>query len=341
MPKHEWRDIFITSDEDSSLNVPPPQEVFACTVQSVRMHPNTDQYPATAIVVEEDTDWLLPTWTTRYDSTDFKQNPLLKVKVGDVVRIGDTQSHAFSPHVTVMEIRHINQYINGANTDIITALGSQANDSSMPQGSEHKRPVGDLGIAHICLRISLRLNCTSMPTNIPTDSSIHDKPDEHEYPTVGSRHRVSAPLNSDSLQKYFYPLFVCTSEPRLIKADFLGSFTNCERLQLNGYTIRNKRNAGSEQAHEMPDDDYMVLNIKELEGTVSSNTQYTDRSFAVLPLQGGINVSNFQYEAGGLASKDLGGRSLRQITVKVTDRAGRPFHFGRLHLWFKLLVTQP
>ena len=119
---------------------------------------------------------------------------------------------------------------------------------------------------------------------------------------------------------------------------------NC--IKLVGYSIANKRQVGLHHAHEMNEDDYLILRINEIDGKVISNNRFANGAFAVLHAGSSHNnlVGAIEYHmfdtVNGIVTQELTGNSvLRNLTLELTDRRGQAAHFGRLHLWFKLHVT--
>lgn len=115
-------------------------------------------------------------------------------------------------------------------------------------------------------------------------------------------------------------------------------------IKLTGYSIVNKRQVGVIHQHEMINDDYFILHINEIEGKIVSNNKYANGAFAVLhtPVgdqsEGAIEHSLFDPHGIVVHHFDNCDSTIRNLTIKVTDRRGQPAHIGRLHLWFKLLV---
>ena len=117
-------------------------------------------------------------------------------------------------------------------------------------------------------------------------------------------------------------------------------------IKLIGYSLINKRQVGPQNAHEMIQDDYLILRIKELHGNVISNNRHANGAFAILyagahdnNTKGGADVHSS--DPAGLVVQSVASTNkiMRNLTVQVTDRTGQPAHFGRLHLWFKILAT--
>ena len=119
-----------------------------------------------------------------------------------------------------------------------------------------------------------------------------------------------------------------------------------EEVRLMGYSLINKRQVGPQHAHEMIQDDYLILRIKEVEGRVISNNRHANGAFAILyagsnadNTKGGVDVH--RYDTDGIVRQrvDATNSVMRNLTVELLDRTGQPAHFGRLHLWFKILAS--
>jgi hypothetical protein len=119
-----------------------------------------------------------------------------------------------------------------------------------------------------------------------------------------------------------------------------------EEVRLMGYSLMNKRNVGPQHAHEMIQDDYLILRIKEVEGKVISNNRHANGAFAILyagshadNTKGGVDVHKYDTDGIVVRRVDATNSVMRNLTVELLDRTGKPAHFGRLHLWFKILAT--
>jgi hypothetical protein len=151
-----------------------------------------------------------------------------------------------------------------------------------------------------------------------------------------------------STEKYFYPLYKAANwvKGTTLVAKLDHGVKQVSAVKLVGYTLVNKRAVGIQNQHEMQSDDYLILRIKEIEGHVISNNHHAHGAFAILRtgtsenlLHGSTQFS--AYEPSGIVCVPVHSTNatLRNMTIEVTDRMGKPAHFGRFHLWFKLLVT--
>tara|TARA_R100000951_G_scaffold107998_1_gene103879 strand:- start:3158 stop:4396 length:1239 start_codon:yes stop_codon:yes gene_type:complete len=149
-------------------------------------------------------------------------------------------------------------------------------------------------------------------------------------------------------ENYFYPLYRAKNwtQGKELVARLDHGIKQVAAVKLLGYTLTNKRQVGATHAHEMITDDFLILRIKELDGQVISNNKYAHGAFAIL--RAGDTSNNIvgatefsAYEPSGIVCVPVHSTSttLKNLTIEITDRNGKQAHFGRLHLWFKLLVT--
>jgi len=119
------------------------------------------------------------------------------------------------------------------------------------------------------------------------------------------------------------------------------------RITLHKYSVFGKRQIEKEDAAQMPDDDYFVLRIREVDGKVVSNNPNADRCFGVIQLGGDLSTSEntgaqeftTTMTAENVMVLDVvPPKKIQTLTLDVMDRDGNPAHFGRIHVWLKLDV---
>lgn len=385
-----WVDVFITKEAKDSRTRPQAvynaatqswspvsttgasytyDDQFCCSVQTVQFDP--DQ-PNIAYVVETDTPWILPTWTTEYNGESLKSNPYAKVAVGDIVRLGSMQTSGFTDYLTVVEVRTVDYLANGTSSQLRLSKSTTGNvagtdflalptTSSTPTGT-NLVTLGKNGIAHIAIRVNAVLNCTILPSSALDNSKTeiyHRQGVEtktNKAATLATRHLAYQHLTQANLayegevlpsENYYYPLYLNNSwmQETTLVARLDHGVKQLAGIKLIGYSFVNKQQVGIQHAHEMITDDYVILNIKEIQGKVISNNQFAHGAFAVLHsgntrdnLVGAAEMS--MYDINGIVCATVPPtNAIRNLTIEVTDRRGRPAHFGRFHLWFKLLVT--
>ena len=164
-----------------------------------------------------------------------------------------------------------------------------------------------------------------------------------KFVTLANRHEAL----TEGGERY-YPVYVSKNWARnselVARLDHGVKQVSCVKLM--GYSLVNKRQVGIQHAHEMQTDDYLILRIQEIEGKVISNNRYANGAFAILRCGDTTNTmigaaEYSTYEPTGLVTVPVDSTSstIKNVTIQLTDRNGNVAHFGRLHLWFKLLVT--
>ena len=358
--RERWLDVFVTKP-DTGIDKQPYEydDQFACTVQSVRISPTHDY----AMVVDNATDWILPTWTSTYENASFKGGVYDKIEVGDLVRIGVTGTNGHTDYLTVLEKKVVTNIYNSTSTAI--EIHSALDSTGVALASAANRDMTDKtgGIAHIALRLNQSVNCTAMPTNYPRDvhhTAAYNADGTHDQQvTLEMRNKASLPTWPGAVataggagvghrETDFYPLYVHKKwlAGSTLRAALDHGVKQCSCIKLVGYSVANKRQVGLHHAHEMQADDYLIVRINEIEGHVVSNNRFANGAFAVLysgssadNQVGAVEYSRFEPEGIVVQHLDATNSVLRNLTLEVTDRAGKPAHFGRMHLWFKLLVT--
>ena len=215
------------------------------------------------------------------------------------------------------------------------------------------------GPARIAYRISAKIDCTSLPNNEPlNDANRYFERGSNNITNVkldirnqwwqhGRMHAArSHPTGGTFRKNHHTPMFVHeTHDDSKLTATLAHNIKCVHHIKLVGYSIVGKRQVNITHSHEMPVDDYLILRIKEVDGQVRSNNVNADHSFAVLPLphtindaHGAVDVHRFDYDCG-IANQPVSIMNLQRLTLEVLDRFGKPAHFGRIHLWFKLHVS--
>lgn len=345
-------------------------DVFGCTVQSIEIDP--DGPGNRAYITLNDTPWLLPTWSTEYGAAAAKTSPYAGIKVGDLVRVGGVVNDGYTDYLTVVEVREFTEICNATNAQVQVSRsgGSTAGTDYLPlpttssttTASPHVIALAQAGIAHIGIRVNASLNCTKLNEvlNQTTTEAIH----RQAVVTAGSTNatlstrqtaytyianpKKAYDTETIASEKYYYPLYIASNwtQNTTLEARLDHGVKQVKAIRLKGYSLVNKRQVGIHHAHEMTADDYVILRIKEIQGKVISNNQYCNGAFAVL--QAGKTSDNLigaaeysRYEPDGLVTQPMecSNNTIRNLSIDITDRQGNPAHFGRLHLWFQLLVT--
>ena len=185
----------------------------------------------------------------------------------------------------------------------------------------------------------MTVNCTAIPKDVRKKTEM--------FKALAGNLQIVDITNRHESSYYHYPLFrlnpYLSGSTLTANLDSGVKYVNC--IKLLGYSVAAKRQVGVSHGHEMSADDYLILRIKEVQGKVVSNNSHANGAFAILYAGatehnsiGGIEYHRFDAE-NGIAVQSMQPTILRNLTLEVLDRFGNPAHFGRLHLWFKLLAT--
>ena len=129
----KWLDVFITNADPDQESDYDDQHVTA--VQSVRVY--KDSSTIIASIVEEETDWVIPTLPEGVAIDPFKE-----ICVGDLVRIGVPNTHGFTDYLTVVEKVAVKKLSSGSRAHLRNATCSK-------KGKALKKGTGGL---HVCKR---------------------------------------------------------------------------------------------------------------------------------------------------------------------------------------------
>jgi len=332
--ENKWLDVFVTKSDYGF------DDTEVCEVQSVELTTAAGVTNKVAVVVDAATEWIIPTWS--HDLRNVSNAEFEAIKVGDLIRVGSPKEKAFTDYLTVLEIERVDRVYNGTSGKLPIRAGTATGelDANTTNNSNVSNTYLDLasetGIARYAIRVNNTLNCTAVPDGARLASQVFN----------GSAAAVTIATRYDVLTNHYklYRLNHYLSGSTLTaNLDSGVKYVNC--IKLLGYSVAAKRQVGVQHGHEMSADDYLIVRIKEVQGKVVSNNSHANGAFAILYAGatdnnniGGIEFHRFDAE-NGIAVQSMQPTILRNLTLEVLDRFGNPAHFGRLHLWFKLLAT--
>ena len=204
------------------------------------------------------------------------------------------------------------------------------------------------GVQQYALRLNHSINATTINEIVEVDRSKRLVAGNHRYGKPESLTNNATLEQRHLLGFHLYPMYHMKQwrTGQSLTAELDHGVKQVEEVRLMGYSLINKRNVGPQHAHEMIQDDYLILRIKEVEGRVISNNRHANGAFAILyagsnadNTKGGVDVH--RYDTDGIVRQrvDATNSVMRNLTVELLDRTGQPAHFGRLHLWFKILAS--
>tara|TARA_B100000965_G_scaffold76982_1_gene61113 strand:- start:337 stop:1383 length:1047 start_codon:yes stop_codon:yes gene_type:complete len=339
-------DLFASREYNSSDS---PDEwrgaVWSVMVETVNNVPS-------AIVLNDSTTWIM---TSHRDLS-------LDLDVGDVVRIGTLQTSGYTDYITVLEKKEVRQITSGmigasATHSLTWAASSLAPIAPLGENPAIIDPTSnlvtytDLPANTYAYRINKSIDCTTPPDNLweYRHYSNTGNPSPRALKLLQRRHliRVSETTNATGDHTRLFPLYRIKQWPkRDLRIVLDNSVRYVHWIKLVGYSIVNQRQVGFQNEHDFQNDDWVALHIDEVDGEVLSNNKAASGAFAVLHAGSDDNASTgakefHKYEPRGLVTHTFSSPSnMRQLTMGFLNHAGERASFGRIHLWFKVCVSQ-
>ena len=287
---------------------------------------------------DESTHWITPRWTSGasdyYASGATQFDDFLNLKPGDLVYIG--HNLGATTVRTILERAVYSKLVNKTGATINSARETDA--QSMNDGDTLDNH------SFVAYRVDNAVNATGMPTADGSYQAIQDHTDQPA--TLSTQHLYS--FADDSMQdddrpdaNAWCPLYklhnVHLNSRLILPLDHGVKALHC--VKLVAYSSNNKSLPGYLHYHETTHDDYVMLGIKELPASLLSNEATARGAFAALHISD--TGETYEREPTGIATQYInpGASNVRQLTLELTNRKGEPAHLGRLHVWFKLLVT--
>ena len=337
MAEGTWIDAFVTKPAKDEADA-----VFMGSVMSVVPHKDTSglsPYDWDYLEVrKESTVWITPRWlagSVDYHDGSAQYHDFLNMKKGDLIYIG--HNLGATTVRTILERRSFEKLVN--KTGVSTGVNLSPTSSSVLADNATTAVIPGL----IAYRIDVPIDATKMPD---AGGAYTPKTDTGGAPlTLTNQHEFSFP--DDSMQtsradsNKWCPLYKLNNvhlDSRLIlPLDHGVKALHC--VKLIAYSSNNKSLPGYLHYHEFAHDDYVMLGIRELPASLLSNESTARGAFAALHISD--SGETYEREPAGIATQYVnpGASNVRQLTLELTNRKGEPAHLGRLHLWFKLLVT--
>ena len=159
---------------------------------------------------------------------------------------------------------------------------------------------------------------------------------------------------ADRREMFYYPCYklrewVSAANPTrsVLRLQMPSNIKQVSAVKLMAYSLTHKRSVGIQQQHERKEDDWFALRLKEVHssGMVLSNNRFADGCFHVIHAGNGNekkggSVELYDNDPAGLACASFTPTNLPSLSVEITDRLGQEAHFGRMHLWLRVLVTR-
>jgi len=216
----------------------------------------------------------------------------------------------------------------------------RAIESNIPNAA---LPVGALR----CVRINRTIDASTMNRDRVDHEFTHMESGSFSRVIPRNRGMVSVDGSGDR-DKLFFPCYQAVRAPqhsrvqRTLSLKLPSNFRQMRAIKIRGYQMNAKRLHFIENQHEQPDDDWIAIRCRELEGSVLSNNRHADRSLHVLSAGEAINRGDgtttlYKFDPEGLTCVQFSPVNLPQISFEFIDSRGQPADVGRMHLWVSLL----
>ena len=317
---------------------------YITDVQSVDMVP---QYGSNGIIwwlasiVKNSTHFLAPTWLFALDEnwTGGDLDPLAKLQVGDIIRVGSARDSRWSPDVRVLEKLQPLGFGNSTGEDVLD-LGGPGPPLDPRNRYFPSSPV-------TVLRIDTALDVTSVTRPYRGQSrNIGDAIPLQE------RKKVIA-YNRD--RPHVYPLYRVAHRPEQTRSwihiELGPDVRSVDAVRLKAYSVEQPVAPSHLRdepfaAHELHDPSCIVLSVKGATGPVRNPEPHVNGAFAVLHAgTHAVDGARRHYEraehGGAIAHMKLsqalgvGGR----LQLGLIDLAGHSVHGAVVQLWLEVDTT--
>lgn len=364
-----WQDIFLTKPDYAEMD-----DEFVAPVMSVEVQRKAGSGKIFARTHLEGSNWLALAYPANAPAAEIARWRALQA--GDMIRVGTADNDDFSDYMTVMETVDADELQNPGSkrwnvcaSDTDNALtheeatahivsGGTATEETLP--GDGGLPTGSLR----CVRVNAAIDVStivdkvtdrSFDVNVTPHSVSVDESNRGEvsvyYPLSGTRPYAG----SDRREMFFFPCYrqrawVQHNQPQttVLQMSMPSNVKKVRAVKLMGYSLSHKRTIGVQHAHEQKEEDWYAIRIKELRtnSAILSNNSHADGALHVLycgrPATTGKPSSTalYQYDGDGLSCVAFSPVNLPSITVEVVDRLGGEAHFGRMHMWLRVLITR-
>lgn len=376
-----WQDIFLTdpfdplknlhkggtdasTTLDEALHAPvmSVHVVYGCAVPNATNSSVTHTVTAARPVIGG-SDVVMAAYPGFSGTADCMNDNLMKLQVGDMLRVGDTSMGVFTKYVTILEIIEITALINPKTSSLLSQTPVPAQCSAFDLGNSVtlavdgvRRLFGFPGTGYAgslpgygrAFRINQVIDVTTLPTlngvNYPTDVTTTSV----ATADFTTRSDIDAGTKNGGLARRIWPLYRLKGGRgnEVLKMQLPSDVKLVSAVKLMGYSMNHKKVTGPHMQHEEVEDDWFALRLKGVNGNVLSNNEAANGCFHVLHATahnddhttGSLKLHEADPE--GLVCVKMTPTNLPYIAAEIVDRFGEPAHFGRVHLWLRVLVTR-
>jgi len=300
-------------------------------------------------------EWIMPAYPNRI--SEVENANLATLKVGDLIKLPHAPD---KDYLTILQIVNVRYLRNVGSVDFSLVWDKNAPNSSF-QDSTKKELAKDQFIDSqeddvqkdfqpMAFR-AYRVNRKLPNLQLPPDEYFKDGSDYTKVTTTEHRgealyvpqERTWPGMNFPGRYYDCFRQSRSSATPMKLGIDLDTSHSLVSAIQLVGYSLMDKQSVGIPYHHQLHDDEWYALRIREVNGKVLSNNEAAKHAFCIV---NGANVHVdsetgltrvHAYEPTGLVTEHFSPQNFPSITVEVVDRLGNPPRYGRMHLWLRLL----
>ena len=285
--------------------------------------PNNAFTNIVANLAEAESNWLTLAYPADASPTDIAA--FRNLNVGDTIRVG-TAATNFTNYLTVLEVVDFTELRNPTTAD--WSIGNPSNIQIVAQsGSTVSSFVSTTG-ANRSVRVNHMIDAATIP-NIATFK----------------RHSIrlfSTNVKAGSEALYF-PCYKQRKLPHILRMQLPTNIGAVSAIELKGYSIVHSRRVGYQHQHEMKDNDWLAIRVKEIHGpSVLSNNMHANGALHIIPEAArhsdSITFNATAYEPAGIARVDFTPKNMPSLTVELLNHNGEAAPVGRMNMWLKILV---
>ena len=220
-----------------------------------------------------------------------------------------------------------------------------------------------LPTATYAYRVSTNINCTMPPDTLVTRTRTVDHSNtaqriqtqlearnclifDEQWASVNPTNTARTPGE----RKRFFPLFrMRNSVPKPLTVSLGHTIKSVYAVKLCGYSVVNAAaDHDYQHGHELEPSDWIAIDLKDIQGEVMSNNPHANGAFAVLhaghvqnsSLSGAVEYHTHDPQGIVSVQFERPTSAMRQLEVSFRNAKGAIPNAARIHLWFKLVVSQ-
>ena len=303
-------------------------------------------------------EWIMPAYPNRISKAE--NDNLATLKVGDLIKLPHAPDKDYLTILQIVNVRYLRNV--GSNTfslvwnkdDTTSNAFQDSTTLALSAGAEldwNDVKASYQPMAFRAYRVNRKLPNLQLPPDEYYKSTSGGTVSYYKVTTTEMRGEALYVPQERALSTMNFPgrYYDCfrqsrsSAAPMTLQLRLDTSHSLVSAIQLVGYSLMDKQSVGTPYHHQLHDDEWYALRIREVNGNVLSNNEAAKHAFCIV---NGANVHVdsetgltrvHAYEPTGLVTEHFSPQNFPSITVEVVDRLGNPPRYGRMHLWLRLL----